>query len=174
MVEQLQEEGSFETYLQLANAGKKIQFRSCAYTGDEIDFRIRASRFGEGFEHNLDSYIELMKKRHGAVEFILISPTAAEDMSEVNGISREVRNANLKLYSEAMKKSADKHQVKFIDLFTPTAELFSAVDGGYTVNEHNLSEKGSAAVGRILAEAVKGTKVTEISADTPVFSKHFR
>jgi len=105
MIEKLQEEGSFETYMQIANAGKRFQFRSLAYTGDQVGFRIRASKFGlhlgyildqwkansvimafgsnesylgasnlDTFEKELESYIELIKLRHGNSHYVLVSP----------------------------------------------------------------------------------------------------
>ena len=46
-VERLQEDGTFEALMQAAQPGKRIQYRSLAYTGDEVGFRIRPSRFGE-------------------------------------------------------------------------------------------------------------------------------
>ena len=45
-VERLQEDGTFEAYLQIAAAGQNLQFRSLAYAGDEVDFRVRPARFG--------------------------------------------------------------------------------------------------------------------------------
>ena len=46
-VERLQEDGTFEALLQSAQAGKRMQYRSLAYTGDEVGFRIRPSKFGQ-------------------------------------------------------------------------------------------------------------------------------
>lgn len=201
MVEKLQEEGTFESYMQLANAGKKIQFRSCAYVGDQVGYRIRASRFGihlkyileqwdanrvimafganeshagsEGlakFESELETYIQLIKERHNSSEFILVSPCAAEKVSSMQGVNIAQRNRDLKLYSDAIKKLAAQYSVRFIDLFTPTSELFISSDHAYTTNTHNLSNKGSAAVGKILAAALKGEgKINSLSSDSEVF-----
>ena len=47
MVERLQEEGTLEALLQAAESGKRLQFRSLAYTGDEVGFRIRPEKFGD-------------------------------------------------------------------------------------------------------------------------------
>lgn len=46
-VERMQEDGTLESLLQAANAGKRVQFRSLAYTGDEVGFRIRPAKFGD-------------------------------------------------------------------------------------------------------------------------------
>jgi len=137
MIERLQSEGSFETYMQLANVDTNIQYRSCAYVGDQVNFRIRASRFGlhlkyllenwganrvimafgsneayngvkglPEFEQNLQSYIDVIKKRHNEAEYILVSPIAAEKNSDIIGINIAERNNLLKQYSEVMNKVA--------------------------------------------------------------------
>jgi len=201
MIEKLQEEGSFETYMQLANAGKKIQFRSCAYVGDQVGFRIRASRFGlhlkyilqqwqanriimafganesyagsaglAEFKKNINNYLQLIKTRHGKVEYILVSPHAAENVSSLQNLNTEQRNKDLKLYSDAMKQVAEKHQITFVDLYTPTSQLFKTSNKTYTVNGHNLSNKGSATVGKILASSLKGKRViNSISDDSKAY-----
>ncbi len=45
-VERLQEDGTMEAILHAADPSKRHQFRSLAYTGDEVGFRIRPAKFG--------------------------------------------------------------------------------------------------------------------------------
>lgn len=47
MVERLQEDGTLEALLQATQAGQRPQYRSLAYTGDEVGFRIRPEKFGD-------------------------------------------------------------------------------------------------------------------------------
>ena len=44
-VERMQEDGRFEASLQLANPDKKIEFRSLAWSGDEVGYRLRPERY---------------------------------------------------------------------------------------------------------------------------------
>jgi lysophospholipase L1-like esterase len=44
-VERLQEDGRFEASLQLAHPDKKLEFRSLAWTGDEVGYRLRPERY---------------------------------------------------------------------------------------------------------------------------------
>jgi len=44
-IERLQEDGRFEASLQLAHAGKDLEFRSLAWTGDEVGYRLRPERY---------------------------------------------------------------------------------------------------------------------------------
>ena len=201
MVEKLQEEGSFETYMQCASDGKKIQFRSLAYTGDQVGFRIRATKFGlhlgylldqwkanrvlmafganesyagaaglADFKAQLEDYLTLIKDRHGKSEFILVSPTAAEKVTKLNGPELNQRNANIKLYSDAMAKIATQHGIKFVDLYNPTLKLFSNTDNIYTINGQHLNDKGSHQVGKIFAGVLLGdTKLNSIKSDSVSF-----
>jgi len=201
MIEKLQEEGSFESYMQTASSGKKIQFRSLAYVGDQVGFRIRASKFGlhldyllkqwqanrvimafgsnesyagpEGlatFETQLESYLHLIKDRHANSEYLLCSPIAAEKVSSIDGVNISKRNTDLKLYSDAMAKMAAKHNITFIDLYTPTSKLFKTTDKLYTLDGLHLNDKGSHAVGKLLAKAILGErKLNPISPTTTGF-----
>ena len=45
-VERLQEDGTFEALLQVAEPNKRHKLRSFAYSGDEVGFRIRPEIFG--------------------------------------------------------------------------------------------------------------------------------
>ena len=44
-IERLQEHGLFEASVQYVNPGKKLQFRSLAWTGDEVGHRLRPERY---------------------------------------------------------------------------------------------------------------------------------
>lgn len=46
-VERLQEDGTLEAMLQAATPDKRLRFRSMAYSGDEVGFRIRPAKFGD-------------------------------------------------------------------------------------------------------------------------------
>jgi len=55
-VERLQEHGAFEAWLHAAEPSIKQQFRSVAYTGDQVHYRIRASRFGTHMAYLLNQW----------------------------------------------------------------------------------------------------------------------
>ncbi|MEC9123009.1 MAG: hypothetical protein VX969_02610, partial [Verrucomicrobiota bacterium] len=44
-VERMQEDGRFEASLHLAHPDKKLEFRSLAWTGDEVGYRLRPERY---------------------------------------------------------------------------------------------------------------------------------
>ncbi|MDB6080441.1 MAG: dehydrogenase, partial [Akkermansiaceae bacterium] len=72
-------------------------------------------------------------------------------------------NANLALYTEAMRKVAAKNKIGFIDLFKPTLELFEKnkvtekVPGKieyYTINGFSLKENGDEMISQLISSAL--------------------
>ena len=55
-VERLQEDGRFEASLQLAHPDKDLQFRSLAWTGDEVGYRLRPERYVNHLKKLLDQW----------------------------------------------------------------------------------------------------------------------
>ena len=202
LIEQIQEEGSFESYIQAAS-DKKLQVRSLAYMGDEVGFRIRASKFGNHLSYLIDqwqgdrvmmafganesfagesglakfnkklvSYVSLIKDRHPDAKLTLISPVAAEKVSQLELQDTGKRNEDIKLYTEVIQRVAEEYEIDFIDLYVPTLALFSQTDKEYTVDGTHLSEQGSAVVGKLLAEAVIGVdKLKPIDSQSEGFAQ---
>jgi len=56
LIEKLQEEGTFEALMQSAS-GKKNQFRSMAYVGDQVGFRIRPEQFGQHNAYLVEQWV---------------------------------------------------------------------------------------------------------------------
>ncbi len=55
-IERLQAHGLFEANLQLAHPGKKLEFRSLAWTGDEVGYRLRPERYVNHLKKLLDRW----------------------------------------------------------------------------------------------------------------------
>ncbi|MGE3808915.1 MAG: SGNH/GDSL hydrolase family protein, partial [Gemmataceae bacterium] len=76
------------------------------------------------FENDLEGFIKetTSTKYNGKnpPQLVLISPIANEDLPERGLSAGKDNNANIELYTQAMKKIADKHKVPFVDVFTPT------------------------------------------------------
>ena len=104
------------------------------------------------YRAELDAFIThtLSQKYNGesAPKLVLISPIAFEDLSKTKDLPDGTKeNANLKLYTETMKKVAAERQVGFVDLFTPTAALYAKFEEPLTINGFSLNEKGEQLVG---------------------------
>jgi glucose/arabinose dehydrogenase len=89
-------------------------------------------------------------------EIVLVSPIAYERLGVSTHPDGKPQNENLKLYTEAMGRVAAKHNVKFIDLFTPTLAAMQAGKAKLTINGVHLNEQGDKVVARILDSLLLG------------------
>lgn len=87
---------------------------------------------------------------------IVVSPIAFENTHDRNLPTGEVQNRNLKLYTEAMREASSKAGAFFVDLFTPTLELFSRTDKRLTLNGAHLNSDGYRALAPIFLKALTG------------------
>jgi mono/diheme cytochrome c family protein/glucose/arabinose dehydrogenase len=122
------------------------------------------------YEAELDAFVNhtLGQRYNGASppRLILVSPIAFENRSDdtlrLPDGNRE--NANLVLYTEAMRSVATKHDLTFVDLYHPTLEAFKAGTGGpFTINGCHLNRAGYQLIAPILADQAFG--------EAPVISK---
>ena len=90
---------------------------------------------------------------------VLLSPIANEDRTDRKILAGTWNNARIELYTAAMKQLAEAHKVGFVDLFTPTKNLFAesvAAKKFLTINGVHLSDAGYAALAPIMDEALSG------------------
>jgi putative heme-binding domain-containing protein len=112
------------------------------------------------FNADLDAYLKglLAKKYNGATppRVVLFSPIAHEDLRDKNLPDGKENNARIKLYSEAMAKVANSNAVAFVDLYTPTLELYKAAKTPLTINGIHLNEDGDRQVASVIDAALSG------------------
>lgn len=85
---------------------------------------------------------------------VLFSPIAAEDLGNPHLPKAADLNANLALYTEAMKQVAAEAKIPFIDLFTPTKALYESNDEPLTINGVHLNEQGYAKLAEVLDKSL--------------------
>ncbi len=97
---------------------------------------------------------------------MLVSPIAYEDQSKIRDLpDGTAENANLKLYAAAMERVAKKHSLTFVDLFTPTSELYTKAKEPFTTRGFIPTEAGYQQLARILADGVYGPQPSASKAD---------
>ena len=96
----------------------------------------------------------------GSPQVVLVSPIAFEGSEDPNLADGEQQNENLKLYTQAISEVAADNDVVFVDLFTPTQELFATSDQRLTINGYHLNGLGYDALAPILDQALFGDKLT--------------
>ena len=91
----------------------------------------------------------------GPPRIVLVSPMAHEDLQSPDLPDGSAHNANLELYTQAMREVAEATKVGFADVFTPTRAAMAGPDR-WTINGVHLSTHGHRGFARILDEALFG------------------
>jgi len=114
----------------------------------------------EDFKSRLGKYIESRqaKKYNGksAPQIVLFSPIAHEDLESPDLPDGKESNKRFAMYTAAIKEVAAKHDVTFVDLFTPTQEAYQANDKHLTINGVHLTSQGNQIVAAAAATALFG------------------
>jgi mono/diheme cytochrome c family protein/glucose/arabinose dehydrogenase len=117
------------------------------------------------YKAELDAFIKhtLAQRYNGksAPQLALVSPIAFENLSGKYDLPNGVtENANLKMYTLAMKEVAAKNKVHFIDAFTPSKTWLDDPKTELTIDGAQLNNAGYAQFGPFLADEVFGKKTS--------------
>ncbi len=187
-IERMQENGSFEAHLHLAHPGFKLACRSLAWTGDEAGHRLRPEGYPghlkkllaewpaqhvlvavgmnesfhgptglEAFRADLARYLQELKRRHPAASLTCLSIIAVEE----NAYSEaERRNRDIQRYNRVLQAVAREQEAGYVDLFTPSQQLYRTSDQRLTLDGQHLASGGHRQLAPIIAEALLGPKAT--------------
>ncbi|MFT7632169.1 MAG: putative heme-binding domain-containing protein [Mariniblastus sp.] len=101
-------------------------------------------------------YTELRKAKGKDVRFVLFSPIAYQNTGDPNLPVGTQLNANLALYTDATRKAAADSGVTFVDLYSPTLELFQTSSDQNTINGIHLNASGYQQLAGIVSHALLG------------------
>jgi putative heme-binding domain-containing protein len=116
-------------------------------------------KFKADYEKFLDEYAQKYPRddAKSPPRFVLVSPIAFEPTGDPLLPDADARNADLKLYADAVKAVAAKRGLAFIDVFEPTSKAFTAQPGmQYTINGCHTNEAGDKLLGELLDAALFG------------------
>lgn len=102
-------------------------------------------------------YTALREEAGKDVRFVLFSPIAYQNTSDPNLPEGTELNANLAVYTEATRIAAQETGAKFVDLFTPTLQLFQSSSEQYTINGIHLNAAGYRQLAKIISGALIGS-----------------
>ncbi|MCC9607953.1 c-type cytochrome [Blastopirellula sp. JC732] len=112
------------------------------------------------FKKDLEETIDGMRaqKYNGASapQLVFFSPIAHENLYSRHLPDGSANNVNLKAYTEAMQQVCAAKDVKFVDLFTPTQEMYAAAKKPLTMNGVHLLENGDKAVAQAVVKELFG------------------
>ncbi|QDU64292.1 Cytochrome c-552 precursor [Planctomycetes bacterium Pan216] len=114
----------------------------------------KAAAYEDELVKLVDRYRKLRKEKDVDARFVLFSPIAAENTGDPNLPDGKELNAQLAEYTEATRRAAEKSGATFVDLFTPTLELFEKSDDQLTMNGIHLNAKGYEKLAGIMSEAL--------------------
>lgn len=123
LIERLQEDGTLEALLHAADKTKRQQFRSLAYTGDEVGFRIRPAKFGDHLGY-ISSQLSCNR--------VVMGFGMNEAFAGKEGLAEFSKN--LKIYLEIIK---GRHPGSELILVSPTAVEESTTGDYPDVTERN-------------------------------------
>ena len=101
-----------------------------------------ASAYESELVQLVEKYRALRSEAGVDARFVLFSPIAYENTGNRHLPDGKELNANLKAFTEATKKAADSAGATFVDLFTPTLDLYRTSDAQLTLNGIHLNEAG--------------------------------
>jgi putative heme-binding domain-containing protein len=114
----------------------------------------------EKFKSDLDQFIKhtLSQKYNGksAPRLVIFSPIAHEDLHDRNLPDGSMNNVHLERYTAAMAEVARLNQVLFVDLFTPTIELYRKPAQPITINGIHLTSEGNRWLAGVIDRALFG------------------
>ena len=124
----------------------------------------------ENYKAELDAFIKhtLSQKYNGITppQLAIVSPIAFEDLSDKYDLPNgKQENANLALYSQAMKEVAVKNKVHFVDAFSPSKEWFETSDKSLTIDGSQLTDAGYAKFSTLLTNEVFGKAEAKAEAN---------
>ena len=127
-------------------------------------FRLQRVLRGEegldAFKQQLGDWIThtLAQKYNGksAPRIVLFSPIAHEDLHNPDLPDGRENNKRLELYTKAMGEVAQARSVRFVDLFTPSRELYAAAKSPLTINGVHLNADGNRRIGEVIDRALFG------------------
>lgn len=112
------------------------------------------------FKTDLAEFIQHTKAQayngESAPRLALISPIAHEDLENPNYADGSANNVNLEMYTRAMKELASRHDVPFVDLFTPSLAIMKEPSQPLTFNGIHLHEEGHSVIAEILDTGLFG------------------
>ncbi len=118
----------------------------------------------ETFRRDLKHFITdtLKQKYNGntSPQLVLFSPIAHENLHDSNLPDGSENNERLAMYTAAMADIASEQGVTFVDLFTPTRDLYAKSKQPLTINGIHLNNEGHRRVAEIIDRALFGDEVT--------------
>jgi len=136
-----------------------------AYWGFNESFKGEAGL--ADFKSALDAYLKKLAGADygkGKPRVVLLSPIAHENLKDpVNFPDGSANNKNLAAYTKAMAEVAKANNVQFVDLFTPSQQLYAQAARPLTINGIHLTDDGDRAFAPLQFKEIFGKEAPAIT-----------
>lgn len=102
----------------------------------------------------VEKYRALRKQKGVEARFVLFSPIAYENTGNPHLPDGVQLNANLAAYTQATRRAAEEANSTFVDLYSPTFQLFGSSDEQFTLNGIHLNGDGYRQLAGIISKAL--------------------
>jgi len=123
----------------------------------------------DDFKNDLSAYIKdkKTKKYNGksSPSLILFSPIAHENLKLSYMPSGEERNKKLRLITSLMKEVAQEENIPFVDLFSPSLELYKKSSTPLTINGIHLTKEGNRQIAAVICQTLFGIEINQDKND---------
>ena len=122
------------------------------------------------FKAELDAFIKysLNQNYNGSTppKLVIVSPIAFEDLTSKFDLPNGTKeNANLLLYTNAMREVSDKNKVMFVDAFTPSKNWYATTKEDLTIDGSQLNDEGYKKLGLLLSDKIFGKTPAKAEAN---------
>jgi glucose/arabinose dehydrogenase len=122
------------------------------------------------FKKQLDGYVKhVLENKYNDKsnpKVVLFSPIAQEKINDPHlPANADINNKNIELYSNAIQEVAKANNVTYVDLFTPTQQLYSKASSPLTIDCIHLNDEGDKQLAEMIADALVGKGSVSASID---------
>ncbi len=114
----------------------------------------------EAFKASLDGWLtHTLEQRYNGTStprIVLFSPIAHENLGNPDLADGRENNARLATYTRAMGEVAKAKGVVFVDLFTPSQQLYTSLKEPLTINGVHLNSAGNRQIAQVIDRALFG------------------
>lgn len=112
------------------------------------------------FKQDLAQFIDHTTGQHyndkSPPRLIIFSPIAHEDLGSPHLPSGAENNRRLEIYTRAMKAVSGEKNIPFVDIFTPTLQLYDETEQPLTINGIHLTKTGNRLLAVLIDTALFG------------------
>lgn len=151
----------------LQHVGPDVVFAFYGYN-ESFSGPAKADAYRDELVQLVERYTALRRDAGKDLRFVLFSPIAYENTGSPHLPDGVELNANLAAYTEATRQAAEQTGAAFVDLYTPTLQMFEDDATTYTLNGIHLNAAGYERLAGIISEALLGSTVS-LEKESPLY-----